>query len=337
MYNYNKTDKNIWQGRIDSTDNYDSFRWHQWVEIVDLYDGIKDKKFDKGIGFIGFRSDKGVEKNLGRRGTDDGPVTIRKAMANLPCYFKKDLKIYDFGDINSKEITLEKGQEILKLAVERILRLGLFPIVLGGSHDISYGHYKGIYNFKKNKSEDPKIAIINFDAHLDMRPYPRGSSSGTMFRQIGDMLKHDCNDFRYLCLGVQKRGNTVDLFKTADNYGVEYIYAKDILSNDLWTTLEKIDNYTNKSKGIYMTICADVFSSNFAPGVSAAQPLGLEPEKVIKIIKYIFKTEKVLGFDIAEISPRFDQDYSTARLASTLIFAVVNTFAEINDLDIKGF
>ena len=45
------------------------------------------------------------------------------------------------------------------------------------------------------------------------------------------------------------------------------------------------------------------------------------------------KTNKVISFDIAEVSPRFDQDHITARLASTLIFAVVNSVAELKGMD----
>ena len=28
-----------WKGRIDSETDYDAFRWHQWVQPIDLNDG----------------------------------------------------------------------------------------------------------------------------------------------------------------------------------------------------------------------------------------------------------------------------------------------------------
>ncbi len=251
----------------------------------------------------------------------------------MPCYFNRDFKLYDFGNIFCQDLELEDCQKLLADGVDRIIKTGLYPVVLGGGHDIAYGHYSGLFSHYYDGNGDPGIGIVNFDAHLDMRPYPKGSSSGTMFRQIGDFLKKMDYEFNYLCLGVQKRGNTIDLFRTAKEYGAKYIYARDILDRDLWGILEDIDNFINKSDKIYMTICADVFSSGFAPGVSAAQPLGLEPEKVIKIMKYIIKSGKTVSFDIAEVSPRFDQDHITARLASTLIFAVVNSVAELKGMD----
>lgn len=32
--NYKPTDKEIWTGRIDSDDNFDAFRWHQWIKNI---------------------------------------------------------------------------------------------------------------------------------------------------------------------------------------------------------------------------------------------------------------------------------------------------------------
>jgi formiminoglutamase len=330
--NYETTSKRIWDGRVDSVDNFYAFRWHQWISLCDL----EEDKFPsnlQGIGFIGFCSDEGVRKNLGRTGTANGPDTIREQLSNLPCYFTRDFKLYDFGNIYCHDMELEDCQKLLAEGVEKILNTGLYPVVLGGGHDVAFGHYCGLFNHYGDVVKDPGIGIINFDAHLDMRPYPKGSSSGTMFRQIGDMVKERDFDFNYLCLGVQKRGNTIDLFRTAREYGANYIYARDLLDMDMWKLMEEIDSFVHRSKMIYMTICSDVFSSGFAPGVSAAQPLGLEPEKVIKIMKYVIKSGKNVSFDIAEVSPRFDQDHITARLASTLVFAVVNAIAELKGMD----
>ena len=52
-------------------------------------------------------------------------------MSNLPCTFSQEVKFYDAGNILCDEISMEEGQRLLGLAVERILELKLFPIVLG--------------------------------------------------------------------------------------------------------------------------------------------------------------------------------------------------------------
>ncbi len=333
--NYKATDKTLWQGRVDSESNFDAFRWHQWVKPIDLRDkNLSPFKGKLGFAFVGFCCDVGVKRNNGRTGAANGPKSIRNELANLPCRFSQEVKLFDAGNILCENISLEESQNILSKAIEKILNLNLFPIVLGGGHEIAFGHYKGILNYLSQDSPNPNIGIINFDAHFDLRPYPSGGSSGTMFRQIADICKEQDLKYSYLCIGIQKHSNTIDLFKTADKLGAEYILAKDIVNSDNWNVLEKLDDFIKLQDKIYITICSDVFSSAFAPGVSASQPLGLDPERVLKFLKYILKSNKAISFDIAEVSPRFDQDNVTANLASVLIFSIVNSLCEIHDLDL---
>lgn len=333
---YEPMDQCFWSGRIDSEEDYDAFRWHQWIQCVDLR--LMDRyewTHELGIGIIGFCSDVGVERNLGRMGTINGPDSIRKEMKNRPCAFQQGLKIYDFGNLRVEGKDLEGIQEKLAFAVERLLEKGLFPIVLGGDHSVALGNDRGIRSYYRKKSLKTKLGILNFDAHFDIRPYSEYGTSGTMFRQIADQCQASGEHYGYLCLGIQKSGNTVDLFKTARNLGVQHILASDIENVTVDHTLFKIQPFINAHDAIYLTICADVFSSAHAPGVSAPQPLGLHPEKVVQMIKHIVGFNKVVAFDIAEVSPRFDYDQTTASLAGMMIFTLVVALAELNGLGIR--
>ncbi|HZK33658.1 MAG TPA: formimidoylglutamase, partial [Tissierellaceae bacterium] len=267
--------------------------------------------------------------NKGRTGAAKGPKSIRKELANLPCQFPKDILLFDAGDVLCNDSSLEEAQEVLGQAVERILELNLFPILLGGGHEIAFGHYKGILNYLQNINQSENIGIINFDAHFDLRPYPKGGTSGTMFKEIADLTDTKNINFSYLCLGIQEHANTVKLFDTADKLGVEYVLAKDLVNMDYYSMIEKLDDFIKDQEHIYVTICSDVFSSAFAPGVSSPQALGLDPKKVLIFLKYILRSKKTISFDIAEVSPRFDLDSTTANLASVLIFSVVNTLSKI--------
>lgn len=333
--NYKKTDESVWQGRIDSDTNYDAFRWHQCVKIIDLKnDDLVTFTGKLGFAFIGFCCDEGVRLNRGRTGAAKGPQSIRNELGNLPCNFSEEVKLFDAGDILCEECTLLESQDILSKAIKRVLSLNLFPIVLGGGHEVAFGNYMGTLNYLEQKTKKPNIGIINFDAHFDLRPYAQGGSSGTMFRQIADMSSQKKLEYSYMCIGVQKHSNTIDLFKTADRLGVKYMLAKDIIDGDDCEIINKIDDFIKLRDYLYLTICSDVFSTAFAPGVSASQPLGLDPELVLKFLKYILKSNKVVSFDIAEVSPRFDQDDVTANLAAILIYSVVNTLCEIKGLAI---
>lgn len=128
--------------------------------------------------------------------------------------------------------------------------------------------------------------------------------------------------------GIQQYGNTVSLFKKADDLKVKYLMARDISNDNLFTISQDIVRFSKKQKFIYLTLCSDVISSAYAPGVSAPQPFGLHPEIIVKIIKTLIQSGKVVSFDIAEVSPRFDEDNRTSKLAAIILFAVINTVIE---------
>ncbi len=330
---YMPADMSLWTGRTDSKDNYDAFRWHQWMRELNL-NNTGSLRFEGKLGFVllGFCCDEGVRRNLGRTGAAKGPDAIRRELANLPCTFTQEVILFDAGNITCTNDSLEDSQAALARAVTQIRQLGFFPLILGGGHELALGHYRGHRDYMIACEQVPDIGIINFDAHFDLRPFTNGSSSGTMFRQIAEDAGNSGWPFHYLCIGIQRFSNTLELFKTAAQYGVVHIPAEEVIGKGDWNVIEKLDVFMKSTKYIYLTICADVFSTAFAPGVSAAQPLGLHPEDVLKYIKHIFRSEKVIGFDIAEVSPRFDHDSTTASLAKVLIFSVVNTLCSMKGL-----
>jgi formiminoglutamase len=54
---------------------------------------------------------------------------------------------------------------------------------------------------------------------------------------------------------------------------------------------------------------------------------------VLKLLKHVIATKKVVGFDIAEVAPRFDEDNRTAKLAAIVIFAVINSLVKIEPIN----
>ncbi len=330
LIDYRLTDDRFWTGRVDDPDDIDSFRIHQVIQLLNLakVDSLQIDTSKLNICLIGFCCDEGVKRNLGRIGAERGPEYIRKEFANLPVRFGKDIMLFDAGDVYCVEGNLERAQEQLKIAVRIILDNNLFPIVLGGGHELALGHYNGIINHLENKDSKSTLGIINFDAHLDLRPYSNRGSSGTMFSQIADSCLRQKRQFGYMCLGVQTYGNTISLFKRADSLGAKYILAKDFTEPNYENISGEIQTFIHTHSYIYVTICSDVFNSAFAPGVSAMQPFGMNPETVLLFLKEVLKTNKVISLDIAEVSPRFDQDNHTAKLVAIIIYAIINTMGE---------
>lgn len=329
---YEIADFQTWQGRVDSRENYDAFRWHQWIKPLDLRQPLPQFPGKMGFALLGFCCDEGIRRNKGRQGASFAPDEIRRELANLPCSFSSEVCLFDAGNIMCTDGELMKSQAALEQAVFCLRQSGLFPLVLGGGHETALGHYRGQADFLRQKDGTCDLGILNFDAHFDLRPFAGEGNSGTMFRQIADDIRQRGEVFRYFCLGIQRSSNTLELFKTAEQLGVSYLLAGDISMQYDEPIMEKLDSFMQLVPNLYITICADVFASSFAPGVSAPQPLGLNPEMVLKYLKHMLRTHKVVGFDIAEVSPRFDHDRATASLAKVILFAVVDTLCRVKGL-----
>ncbi|WP_312819916.1 formimidoylglutamase [Kaistella carnis] len=297
----------IWQGRFDG----DEPLYHkifQRVSIEDNYENISPNDFV----LHGFAVDEGVKRNKGRIGAKDAPDVIRKNCSNFPVVHP-NFNLKDFGNITCEDQNLEDAQNKLTEKVQLVLQKGGKSIVLGGGHEVTFAHYSGI----KKAFPTKKIGIINIDAHFDNREIdPKiGASSGTGFWQIAQE-----GNIQSLHIGIQRNSNTLKLFDTAHQYGMNYILAEEVFLENLPTLYPKIEEFIEISDVIYLTICMDVFNAAIAPGVSALAYNGIFADATfMHLFKLILTSDKLIAMDVAEVNPIYDQNEITARLAASLI------------------
>jgi formiminoglutamase len=324
----------LWSGRIDAREPRAALRWHQVVTPLDLHEPEPSvPPHGRAFCFIGYRYDEGVSRNLGRPGAAEGPAAIRRKMASLPVAFSSAVQLLDAGDITGSGGPVEEAQESLAEAVQRIVDLGLFPVILGGGHDLTFGHYLGV---RRGLSEEARLGVVSFDAHFDLRAADAGASSGTSFWQIARDREEAGQPFDYLCLGIQPSANTVALFSRARELGVEHVTAEEMTAKGLDGVKPVLDRFRRRVDSVMVTVDADVVSSAFAPGVSAPQPLGLDPETVVRLLKHLLSRGGAVSLDVAEVSPRFDSDDKTARVAALVIHALVDTLTPEGEGILEG-
>ncbi|WP_302821654.1 formimidoylglutamase [Fusobacterium ulcerans] len=297
--------KDLWHGRFDSNEDIDLRIW----QIVKPFDDVSK---EYGICFVGYDTDDGIKRNQGRIGAEKGSNAIRKAIQSFPIV--ENLKIYDYQNLKNK--VLEEAQKEYSLKISNVIKKGIFPIGLGGGHDIAFASYSGI----RKAYPDKKIGIVNFDTHLDMRPYDSGATSGTSFKQILDGDKN----IKYSIVGFKKQGNTKRLIDTAKNYNVLILDEED----DEKFINDELKKYLADADILYVTFCMDVFNASDAPGVSAPTIMGLDPKKGKRILRKIMDTGKVVCIDFAEVNPEYDIDSRTAKLAGSLIYDIMNNLTK---------
>ncbi|HAT1883194.1 TPA: formimidoylglutamase [Legionella pneumophila] len=314
LSNYRPANPALWQGRKDTANQE---RFFQKITFIDNQNELVTK--DKKTLFLGFASDAGIKRNLGRTGAKLGPDQLKTQLAKLPCHNNKHY--VDLGNIVCENDELELAQSQFAQIVHFCHQNGHQICAFGGGHEIAWAHYQGL------SSLYPKLGIINFDAHFDLRPYKKGEfgNSGTPFSQIATYCEEKKMPFHYCCIGVQKFGNTPSLFEKAKELNVSYLSAEDLYEQSQAWQIAFLDDFILNLDHIYLTICLDVFAESYAPGVSAPQALGLSPWQIIPLLKYLIQSGKVVSLDIAELSPPLDSEQKTARLAALIIAELLDT------------
>jgi formiminoglutamase len=316
-----------WTGRIDGTAE-ELLRWHQRITPVNLLTGSLPvlKPHQQGIALLGFASDEGVRRNKGRLGAAEGPVALRKACSNFPVHFDPELILADAGDIICMDNLLEEAQQALSDTVLTIRKAGYLPVLLGGGHEITYGHAHGIYQHLRARKRNEKLGLLNIDAHFDLRMTDAdGSTSGTGFWQLAQDCKLEGTSFHYLALGIQANSNTQQLFRIAGDLDVQYVDADAFHLQDKLLLQAAINQFLRDVDHLYLTIDLDVFSAAFAPGVSATAYNGIRPDGLfLECYRNILQSGKLAGIDIAELNPSLDVDNRTAKLGASLLFEMIS-------------
>lgn len=303
---YQSFRKDQWKGRTDSD------RPERWHQVIQGYDLNNPHPLAGASVLLGFASDEGVRLNKGRTGAQEGPQQLRKSLA--PLAYHRKIHPYDAGDIICPEEKLAKAQRQLGKGVYTILEQGGRPMVIGGGHETAFGTYQGLRAWAGPEST---IGIINLDAHFDVRSSEHGPTSGTPFRQ---MLEDSPGKVSYLALGLEEAANTPTLFETAQRHHVQWV-TQDVLNqaNGWERALPEVKALEQRVDVLYLSIDLDVFGASCAPGVSALNPLGCSPDRLVPIIDYLAQQPKLATVDICELNPTYDRDQQTAKLAARLV------------------
>ncbi|PWB34100.1 formimidoylglutamase [Pseudomonas sp. SDI] len=303
-----------WQGRIDAGEGLAARRWHQWVQPSRAGQPA-------GVALLGLASDEGVVRNQGRSGARQGPPALRKALANLAWHGEQPL--YDAGDIACLGNDLEGAQLAYADCVSQLLDDGHLPLGLGGGHEIAFASFLGLAQHLRRHEARPRIGVLNFDAHFDLRHAER-SSSGTPFRQIAEYCQQADMAFDYCCLGVSRFNNTQALFEQAAQLNVRYLLDRQMQPWQMPDVEAYLDTFLAGIDHLYLTLCLDVLPAAQAPGVSAPSAHGVDLLLVEHLARRARASGKLRMADVAELNPSLDQDNRTARIGARLLASLVD-------------
>ena len=305
----------VWEGRIDDAEGALGRRWHQVMQP------LSPATAPDTTVLLGFACDAGVARNHGRIGAAEGPRAIRRALRNMPVH--ECALLADGGDVVCAGDALEAAQQALAASVAQQLGAGRFPLVLGGGHEMAWGSFTGLATHLAMTEGAPRVGIVNFDAHFDLRRDAR-ATSGTPFLQIAQDCEARGWEFRYACFGVSRYSNTEALFARARELGVRVQLDETL---DAAGGSAALTSFIADVDDVYLTVCLDVLPAAVAPGVSSPAPRGVGLDVLEPMIDVVCASGKVRLADIAEMNPRFDADGRTAAVAARIAARIANGVA----------
>ena len=277
---------------------------------------------------IGFPCDEGVRRNSGRPGAAAAPRAIREQfyrftswelpMPGLPEPRNPNalerLAILDAGDVKVNG-TLEDAQQRLAEVVASVLRAEAVPVILGGGHETAFGHYLGYV------AAEIDCAIINVDAHLDVRPYPSGGHSGSPFRQAFEHTARPLGHGRYTVIGAQPQSTARAHWDYVHDHGgrVHWMNCTPWTERCRQALSAEIHCLQEQRCGGMLTVDADAFRQADVPGVSAPNATGLESDLGPELAVLAGISPEIRSFELVEVNPCHDRDSQTARWAALCV------------------
>lgn len=225
-------------------------------------------------------------------------------------------KVFDAGDIvpaaGDSVAALEETHQRVTAATRAILDLGLFPIGIGGGHDLTFAFVRAAVE---------KFGPMNgvyFDAHLDVR---ETAGSGMPMRKLVEtcgvkvLHVHGLNPF----VNTREHGEWFE--RNGGRVRNVRPQSRDVAADDRGDDDVPPGN-------VFASFDMDVLDGSVAPGVSAVNPCGWDASRAAAWVDAMGLSPRVKCMDFMELNPAFDVDGRTARVAAHLFLVFLRAFAE---------
>jgi len=270
------------------------------------------------IAFFGIKENRGTNSNSG---ASNGPDEIRKKLYQL----KKGTGLYNIVDLGNLNPGIDLDETYVRISeVCRILlENNVLPILLGGTHDLDYGQYRGYEDMSK------LVSLLNIDAFLDLDDNREASFSR---QHIHKILLHEPNYlFSYTHLAHQ-----MYLIDPLSVSILEKLYFEAYRLGDIRSNMKEMEPAVRNADMISFDITS--IRSSDAPGNANAQPFGLTGEEACQLCWYAGQSEKLSSIGFFEYNPEFDDAHKkTAAVISTMIWYFIEGFYHRkNERDFKS-
>ena len=308
-------------------DKHDPMSEPRFAEIATFMRApLADSLDNVDIGLIGVPTDLGVTNRPGAR---HGPREIRNSSSlmrtfnlgmNINPY--KLCRIADLGDVKfSHRYDLNKQAQEIESFFQRIVENNILPVSAGGDHSITYPILKAI-------AKKESVGMVHIDAHTDTWGEIWGSkfTHGAPFRLAVEAGVLDPK--RTIQIGIRGGQNFMDGIEFSQSHGMRVVFMDEFSFLGVDKIIKEARDVVGEGK-TYISFDVDGLDPVYAPGTGTPEVGGittLEAQQLLRGLKGL----NLIGGDVVEVAPPFDNTGNTALVGATMMFEILTLIADSN-------
>jgi arginase family enzyme len=225
-------------------------------------------------------------------------------------------QLIDAGDAAVVPHDLQMTLDTVRAATHEQAVQDRVPLVVGGDDSVLFPAAAGVHD-----AVDGTIAIVHFDAHLDLMDESVAQGRHSHSSGMRRALELDRVDpARSVQVGV-RNFNYPSSKAFIDSVGLTEIPAARVHAAGSAAISGQIDAAVADADHIFVAVDADVLDPAHAPGVGWHEPGGLSSRQLFDLVTAL--APRARGLCLNEVNPMTDRGSQTTILAANLIFQFV--------------
>jgi len=261
------------------------------------------------LALFSVREDRGSVQN---KGCDQGPDLIRKNLYELSYNF--NFPWVDLGEFLTGSSLQDTYTGLIEV-LEFLRSQNIFPLIIGGSQDLTYPLYKAFARMEE------KVDLLVIDSHFDLDEDPEESTTTTSISYLNKILTDEPNFlFNFSNLGFQTHFVSEEIRHFMDRQNFDIYRLGEINGN-----IADAEPVIRSANLISFDIRAVRFSD--APGCEDQTANGFYGEEACQLFRYAGMNDQLQGLGFFEYNPQFDNRDQTAGLIAQMIWYFLEGFA----------
>ena len=284
-----------------------------------------DRVPDYDVAILGVPFDSGTSYRPGAR---FGPMAVRQASRHLRPGHHVELgstpfdaiQVVDAGDVPVTPFSIDEAVAQIADHYRELDQGGRTVVAMGGDHTIALPMLRSVVR------QHGQAALVHFDAHLDTWDtyFNAPTTHGTIFRRAFEenLLVEDHS----IHIGI--RGPLYSRSDLDDDkrFGFRTVRASDVDAFGISGVIEAITERTGDLP-VYLSVDIDVLDPAFAPGTGTPEAGGLSSRELLRMLRGLTRVN-IVGADVVEVAPPYDQGEVTALAAATVIFDMITLLSQ---------